>query len=231
LEELSLPNGVVSGYDYDAAGRLTLLTHATLTETLGSYAYGLDGVGNRRVLTETLVAVLDAPGAYLESGQVVAYHEFDPYGAPVQGGGDPYGYTGEWWEDEVELLHLRARWYDPAMGRFLSQDPVETQPPYVYVSDNPTNRIDPSGLFSGDAIENSLRGRSVSKVFEERAGLYHLLLSAEDNGGVNLSIWSAPIRGFLLISGSQARPVHHRHDALLQSGRQRPVPGVRAGRR
>jgi YD repeat-containing protein len=53
LEGLSLPNGVASGYTYDDAGRLALLTHSTLTETLASYAYALDAVGNRTVLTET----------------------------------------------------------------------------------------------------------------------------------------------------------------------------------
>lgn len=36
-------------------------------------------------------------------------YEFDPYGDPVQIGGEPYGYTGEWWEAGVGLLHLRAR--------------------------------------------------------------------------------------------------------------------------
>jgi hypothetical protein len=45
-----------------------------------------------------------------ENGAVVAYHEFDPYGKPVQNDSSPYGFTGEWWQDEVELLHLRARW-------------------------------------------------------------------------------------------------------------------------
>jgi YD repeat-containing protein len=68
LAGLALPNGVDSSYTYDDAGRLTLLTHATLTETIASYTYGLDQVGNRTGLTETLLARLDLPsGAYLES--------------------------------------------------------------------------------------------------------------------------------------------------------------------
>ncbi|MCP4823833.1 MAG: hypothetical protein GY892_06910, partial [Shimia sp.] len=49
--------------------------------------------------------------AVAETGSVVAYNELDPYGNPVQNGSSPYGYTGEWWQDEVGLLHLRARWY------------------------------------------------------------------------------------------------------------------------
>ena len=51
-----------------------------------------------------------------ELGRVTVYHEFDPYGGPVENGGDPYGYTGEWWQAEAGLLHLRARWYAPGVG-------------------------------------------------------------------------------------------------------------------
>ena len=85
-----------------------------------------------------------------EDGRPVFYYEFDPYGNPVNntGGGDPYGYTGEWWDSATELLHLRARWYDPAVGRFLSRDPLlgdilqaQTQNPYVYGVNNPSQTI------------------------------------------------------------------------------------------
>ena len=51
---------------------LTLLTHNTLTDTLASYAYGLDQVGNRRTLTETVEAVISVTnGAYLEQNGLV----------------------------------------------------------------------------------------------------------------------------------------------------------------
>ena len=72
LDTLALPNGLSSDYDYDPAGRLTLLTHATLTDTLAHYAYGLDELGNRTTLTETLLVPDNGvPGAYLESGGLV----------------------------------------------------------------------------------------------------------------------------------------------------------------
>ena len=56
------------------------------------------------------------------SGAVTAYQEFDPYGNPLQPSSlslQPYGYTGEWWQSEVGLLHLRARWYLPQDAIFL----------------------------------------------------------------------------------------------------------------
>jgi uncharacterized protein RhaS with RHS repeats len=46
------------------------------------------------------------------------------------------------------LQDLRARFYDPATGQFLTRDPLEerTQQPYAYVEQDPLNRVDPSGL-------------------------------------------------------------------------------------
>jgi RHS repeat-associated protein len=104
-----------------------------VTEKAGQVRYLLgDGLGSIR-------QAIDGTGA------VVAYTEFDPYGNSVQEGSQPYGFTGEWWQDEIDLLHLRARWYAPETGAFLSRDPVESEPPYQYVRGNPVNRIDPSG--------------------------------------------------------------------------------------
>lgn len=81
-----------------------------------------------------------------ETAQVVSYYEFDPYGNPVNNnGGDPYGYTGEWYGGYTHLLHLRARWYAPETGAFLSVDPVESEPPYQYVRGNVVNLTDSSG--------------------------------------------------------------------------------------
>jgi len=51
---------------------------------------------------------------------------------------------------------MRARYYDPSTGRFISKDPVEgilinpqTQNPYAYAGNDPINRADPSGLWWG----------------------------------------------------------------------------------
>jgi len=87
-----------------------------------------------------------------EDAMMASYKEFDPYGNPVQNGGDPYGYTGEWWEAEVGLLYLRARWYAPETGTFLSRDDWEgtgwrsqSMNGWNYVEGNPINALDPSG--------------------------------------------------------------------------------------
>jgi RHS repeat-associated protein len=51
--------------------------------------------------------------------------------------------------DHPESSYYRARYYDAAIGRFLSEDPVGFKGGgdfYAYVGSNPTNRIDPLGL-------------------------------------------------------------------------------------
>jgi len=87
------------------------------------------------------------------SGQVVGVESYRPFGSPLEGdGGAPYGYTGEWWEDVAGLLYLRARYYEPNTGRFLSLDPWPgtiwqpgTLNKYNYVGGNPIGSVDPSG--------------------------------------------------------------------------------------
>ena len=103
-----------------------------------------NAVGERRyLLSDGLGSIRQAVD---DAGAVVAYNEYDPYGNPVQDDSAPYGFTGEWWEDEVGLLYLRARWYAPETGTFLSVDPVGSEPSYLYVRGNVVNRVDPSGL-------------------------------------------------------------------------------------
>ena len=87
------------------------------------------------------------------SEDVEAVNSYRPFGLPLEGnGGDPYGYTGEWWNGYIKLTYLRSRWYDPGSSRFLSPDsiiPDYAFPPsihrFTYVHNNPVNFTDPSG--------------------------------------------------------------------------------------
>jgi RHS repeat-associated protein len=52
-------------------------------------------------------------------------------------------------DDGTGLYYYRARYYQPALSRFMSEDPlgmVDGPDLYAYVVDNPVNRTDPSGL-------------------------------------------------------------------------------------
>ena len=63
-----------------------------------------------------------------------------------------YRYTGEQFDANTNFYYLRARYYDPARGRFNVTDPLEgraTTPVsmhrYLYADADPVNKIDPSG--------------------------------------------------------------------------------------
>ncbi|MEW6352645.1 MAG: RHS repeat-associated core domain-containing protein, partial [Thermodesulfobacteriota bacterium] len=61
----------------------------------------------------------------------------------------PYTYTGRQLDSESGLMYLRARYYDPRVGRFASEDPADPIPnesSYKYVLNSPTNLFDPYGL-------------------------------------------------------------------------------------
>src|SRR3974377_117430 len=75
-------------------------------------------------------------------------------------GGDPvsvtdliYRYTGQMFDTAAGPENNLARWYDPTVGRWLSQDPLGLGPdanPYRYVGNNPLMHTDPSGLKEQD---------------------------------------------------------------------------------
>jgi len=56
-------------------------------------------------------------------------------------------YAGRELDYDTRLYNNRARWYDPASGRFISEDPIASDTnPYRYAGNSPANFTDPSGL-------------------------------------------------------------------------------------
>ncbi|ASA20281.1 hypothetical protein B9T62_05390 [Paenibacillus donghaensis] len=89
------------------------------------------------------------------SGKPVNTYSYDVWGNitnQTEGISNPFKYTGEIYDEETGLYYLRARYYDPSMGRFLNEDTVEGQITnplslnlYTYVGNNPLIYVDPSG--------------------------------------------------------------------------------------
>ncbi len=142
----SLPQVIV---DYDGRGRLQqryLLGTSRVGQTGsdGRELYFLeDHLGSTR-------AVADG------EGRVVARYDYSPFGAPrLREGSDVtrFLFTGEEWDPDSRLLYLRARYYDPEVGRFLTPDPADGRPDnpqsynlYAYAVNDPVNRGDPTGM-------------------------------------------------------------------------------------
>lgn len=104
--------------------------------------YGYDGGGSVRNLTSSTGAVTDQ-------------YEYDAFGNSFTvSGSTPNNYLdrGEQWDPDLGLYYLRARYYNPVTGRFMTQDSYggEVHNPaslhrYRYANGNPVNYIDPSG--------------------------------------------------------------------------------------
>jgi RHS repeat-associated protein len=130
-----------------------------ISDTDAVYLYGLDMIAEQLAGAERYYYVHDGLGSVRQlvdsAGQIEARYAYDHFGVPLAGDGvpNPWQFTGEAWDAEVELLYLRARYYQPETGRFITEDPWAgdvwrpgTLNTYVYVGNNPVNYTDPSGL-------------------------------------------------------------------------------------
>ena len=171
LTSITLPNGATSRYRYDALGRRleadedgtvrrfvysgwNLRNEFDGANTLrATYVAGLfpdsvyeivrdgarfyplfDGVGSVTILT-------DAAGASV--GRV----RYSAFGVPQSTGvtENAVSFTGHQFDATTGLVYARARYYDPTLGRFLSQDPEPAINPYSYAFNAPLEFTDPTG--------------------------------------------------------------------------------------
>ena len=83
------------------------------------------------------------------SGTIIKEYTYDEYGVetnPDKEDTNPFRYCGEYYDTETGFIYLRARYYDPTLGRFISEDPARDEINwYIYSGNNPIMFIDPSG--------------------------------------------------------------------------------------
>jgi RHS repeat-associated protein len=125
--------------------------------------YHADYLGNVRLVTywQSNKVQTDYSARYKPFGEVIVLSsKTDP----------KFGFTGEWL-DATGLYYLRARYYDPTIGRFVSQDPVlgristpQSHNRYAYVGNNPMGFTDPTGMdFLGD-VWNAIVGGAICTI-------------------------------------------------------------------
>ena len=165
-------NGVTTSYLQDTAAGLPVVLAETTGGQSSWYLYGNDllaqedpssvasfyhndGLGSTRALSNS-------------SGQRTDAYSYDAFGAirAKSGGSDqPFTYTGEQVDGELGLVFLRARYYDPVVGRFVSKDrypaliqDTQTWNRYLYVQNNPVRLSDPSGNAWYDSLNAEKNG-------------------------------------------------------------------------
>jgi RHS repeat-associated protein len=104
-------------------------------------------------------------------------YEYDAYGNEFTVSGttpNEMMYRGEQYDSDLGLYYLRARYYNPLTGRFMSRDPEDgnqydpaTLHKYLYADGNPVDLIDPTGraTFTNPAITNP-RAQALTEYFE-----------------------------------------------------------------
>ena len=126
------------------------------------YYYHNDHLGSALVVTD-------------EDGNIVVERDFTPFGErtnvdlydetnrdPAE---DDSGFTGKDWDADIELYYFNARWYDPEIGRFISQDSAEDDPTlYVYGFNNPMKFVDPSGYWNVNINWTSVLTTTISHI-------------------------------------------------------------------
>jgi len=172
-------NGVVVKFGYDASGRRVRKTTSAGTiryiysggqvvaevdqatgsvKRLYSYYPGVDaphsvveGGKTYYYLTEpgagSVVGLIDSTGVLKNS------YRYTPYGLledSTEAVVNPLRYTAREYDAETQLYYYRARYYDPSLARFISEDPAGQSAgtnQYAYAADDPVNRRDPTGLY------------------------------------------------------------------------------------
>src|SRR5207249_4877652 len=117
--------------------------------TVSTTYYITDALGSTRVVTDT-------------SGRVVVSDNYQPFGSDnTSKGSETYKFTGKPVSATTGLYYEYSRWYDPSIGRFISQDPSaghvsdpQSLNAYVYVENLPTVMTDPTGAVLCDGNQD-----------------------------------------------------------------------------
>jgi len=147
-------NGATTNFVYDSDNPVQEITGASTTNLLtglgiDEYFTRTDAVGTSTFLTDALGSTLALADP---AGSLQAQYTYEAFGGTSVTGlanGNPFSYTGRE-ADGTGLLFLRARYYNPQLQRFISEDPIGfaggDMNLYAYTRNNPVSFADPFGL-------------------------------------------------------------------------------------
>jgi RHS repeat-associated protein len=158
--EAKTVNGITTRYlvdDLNLTGLPQVVEETVNNVVQRQYTYGLQLISENQIANNTWVTSLyqtDGTGSVRQltnsAGVVTDTYEYDAYGNKISSTGttpNNYLYRGEQYDPDLSLYYLRARYYNPVTGRFLSVDSLagEGQRRYEYADADPVNGMDPSG--------------------------------------------------------------------------------------
>ncbi len=138
-------------YEPDSFRPLALVEgNAKKNQKIKTYWYQNDHLGTPHSLTDSLGNLVyscryNAYGKLQKETQ----HRQEEFGVRVE---TNLRFQGQYWDEETGLHYNFNRYYDPALGRYLTQDPIKLGGglnSYQYVGGNPVRWIDPYGLTKG----------------------------------------------------------------------------------
>ncbi|MFD2117640.1 RHS repeat-associated core domain-containing protein, partial [Paenibacillus yanchengensis] len=152
----------------------------------------------------------DVTGITDTEGKLINEYTYDIWGKPLEHSEtieQSFRYSGEYWDEETNLQYLRARWYDPSIGRFINEDTYEGELNnplslnlYTYVENNPLRYVDPSGhVKSGDVYLPSSYNKQIdnyTRLWEEAQLKKNSLKKNQSNYQNELNKITAMQRGY-----------------------------------
>ncbi len=89
------------------------------------------------------------------AANIISRSHYEPFGKRSAGDKAGISYTGHLQDEDLNLIYMQQRYYDPVIGRFYSNDPVgfSADNPmmfnrYAYANNNPYKFVDPDGKFA-----------------------------------------------------------------------------------
>ena len=157
--------GVITQYlvdDLNPTGLPQVVEEVVNGAVTRQYTYGLQRISENQIIANLWTPSFyeyDGGGSVRQltnsAGQVTDKYEYDAFGHSFTLSGttpNNYLYQGEQFDSDLGLYYLRARYYNPVTGRFLSRDPEDgkTLDPrslhkYLYAAGDPVNLFDPTG--------------------------------------------------------------------------------------
>lgn len=96
--------------------------------------------------------VIGSVGALIDStGAIANRYRYAPFGTledSLESVTNPIRFAGREYDSDAQLYYNRTRYYDPQLGRFISEDPLGIGAglnQYAYANDDPINLNDPDG--------------------------------------------------------------------------------------